>query len=218
MDATPQTEQGWSATIVELVRTYVWNRKALVAVAIVSPTILTTLGTSAITASIDHQLSRLTERRAAATLETMQLDQLVRDIESRELLRTSFIAALKSANADDSLKYALDQLYRNSAQGSLRRVAALLYPDSWKERTAPYNALLATPDKDGQTVQRLSAFENDLIMGALERNTAQQAASNHLSERIASLSQWKSTAQIVLLGLINVLTILVFFYKAGSGR
>lgn len=218
MESTPQAKSGWGATTRTLLRTYVWSRKALIGIAIVSPTILGTIWTSTITSSIDRRLSRLTEMRSGAASETIQLDQLVSDVESKELLRTSFLASLKSANADDGLKYALDQLYRNSAQGSLRRIAALLYPDSWKERTAPYDALLASPDKDVKTVQQLSAFENDLIMGALQRNTAKQAASDRLSERIERLSRWKSTAYLALTGLTNVLTILVFLYKTGSDR
>lgn len=129
---------------------------------------------------------------------------------------SSLAVGLTSTGATDPMKYALDKLYRLNAAGSLRRIAAAVYPDSWKSHTADYDALVASDYGDPATVQKLTDAENRLVQDALSRITIRQVESNRMSERIERLESRKSKLQTVLNGLMYVLTVVVFFIKTAD--
>ena len=216
MDRPAPKPHRWTLRARNEFRTHIWNRRVLGAVLAASPAILASASSLVVGIVIDEKLSMLVRQRDAIGAETTQLDQFTKDFESKELLRASFLVSLANAGAADTLKFTLDKLYRLNAAGSLRRIAATIDPATWQDRIAGYDALVASDYNDAGTVRKLTGVENDLVRDARRRLTSQQAASNRLSDRIDRLQARKSSVQMVLNGLMYVVTILVFFLKTAD--
>lgn len=76
---------------------------------------------------------------------------------------------LNSMNVKTNLKYSLDKLFRLNAQDSMRRVAAVLYPEGWKARMAPYDAITASDCAEYGKTTQLQSVEDAMIQDAAHR-------------------------------------------------
>jgi len=86
---------------------------------------------------VDREIANLNQRRDALVVTSSQLSSFKESLEGFQLNRAAMLILLNGMNADISLKYTLDKLFRLNSQDSMRRVAAILYPTEWKQRMEP---------------------------------------------------------------------------------
>lgn len=197
-------------------RRYVWNRTTFTAIVIASPAILTAIGSIATTLVLDRDISELGKRRDTLTLDMSQLDGFTKDVETYQLGRAALLLTMNAGAADQKSKFMLDKLFRLNAMGSMRRVAAIIYPERWKDRLAAYDGLLAEDYEQAETVQKLQAIESTVIKDASRRLTALQQQLNETASRIEFLNDLKSLITNIGNYLVYILTIMVFFIKTNA--
>lgn len=192
-------------------RNYVWNRTTLSAVLIASPAILSSIATFAISNSLDRRSTRFTEERDGITRDLGALDGQVKSFETLQLGRGALLLVLNGSQADMQYKYLLDRLFRLNAKQAVRRMAAIVHPQDWQGRMAPYDALVDQEYSDANTVHAIQAMENAMIQEAGARLTALQLRHNIVTGRIAKIDSLKAQITAVLASLTSALTIVIFF-------
>jgi hypothetical protein len=192
-------------------RNYVWNRTTLSAVLIASPAILSSIATFAMSNSLDRRISRFTAERDAITRDLGALDGHVKSFETLQLGRGALLLVLNGSQADMQHKYLLDRLFRLNAKQAVRRMAAIVHPQDWQGRMAPYDALVDQDYSDAGTVQSIQAMENAMVQEAGEKLTALQLRHNIVTGRIAKIDSLKAQITAVLASLTSALTIVIFF-------
>lgn len=190
---------------------FVWNRKTFIALLIVSPAILTAIGSFLMSRSLDREIAQLTQDRDRQVETSRQLDMFSRDVQRYELDRGSLLLAGQAS--DPNLRYTMDRLFRLNAQGSMRRIVAILYPDNWQERMRRHEELLQSDYGDKAAVDELQTIESNMIADAGRALTKTQESVNVVSARIEKLTAWKINMVMVGSFLVQILTILVFFLK-----
>ena len=192
---------------------FVWNRKTFIALLIVSPAILTAVGSFLMSRSLDREIALLTQDRDTQVETSRQLDIFSRDVQRYELDRGSLLMLLAGQASDPNLRYTMDRLFRLNAQGSMRRIVAILYPDNWQERMRRHEELLQFDYGDKAAVDELQTIESNMIADAGRALTKTQESVNGVSARIEKLTAWKINMVMVGSFLVQILTILVFFLK-----
>jgi len=192
-------------------RNYVWNRTTLSAILIVSPAILSSIATFAMSNSLDRRSARFTEERDAITRDLGALDGQVKSFETLQLGRGALLLVLNGSQAEMQYKYLLDRLFRLNAKQAVRRMAAIVHPQDWQSRMAPYDALVDQDYSDAKTVQTMQAMENAMVIEAGERLTTLQLRHNIITGRIAKIESLKAQITAVLASLTTALTIVIFF-------
>ena len=199
-------------------RNYVWNRTTLSAILIVSPAILSSIATFVLSNSLDRRSARFTEERDAITRDLGALDGHVKSFESLQLGRGALLLVLNGSQADMQYKYLLDRLFRLNAKQAVRRMAAIVHPQDWQGRMAPYDALVDQDYSDVRTVQSIQAMENAMVLEAGERLTALQLRHNIVTGRIAKIDSLKAQITAVLASLTSALTIVIFFITTNGKK
>lgn len=197
-------------------RRLVWNRATFSAVLLSSPAILTAIGSFAMSRSVDAEIAALTQQRDKMTETSRQLDGFTRDVERFQLDRGSLLLVMAGQDSDAKLRYALDKLFRLNAQGSMRRVAATLYPDAWKTRMAPYEEIVQQDYDQPDTVQQLQSFESGMIADASRQLTTLQERINGVSAQIDAATALKTMILSIGNSLMYILTIMIFFLKTNQ--
>ena len=192
-------------------RSYVWNRTTLSAILIASPAILSSIATFALSNSLDRRSARFTEERDRITRDLGALDGQVKSFETLQLGRGALLLVLNGSQADMQYKYLLDRLFRLNAKQAVRRMAAIVHPQDWQGRMAPYDALVDQSYSDAGTVQSIQAMENAMVQEAGEKLTALQQRHNIVTGRIAKIDSLKAQITAVLASLTSALTIVIFF-------
>ncbi|RYE86138.1 MAG: hypothetical protein EOP19_07630 [Hyphomicrobiales bacterium] len=192
-------------------RNYVWNRTTLSAVLIASPAILSSIATFAISNSLDRRSTRFAEERDGITRDLGALDGQVKSFETLQLGRGALLLVLNGSQADMQYKYLLDRLFRLNAKQAVRRMAAIVHPQDWQNRMAPYDALVDQDYSDAGTVQSIQAMENAMVLEASERLTALQLRHNIVTGRIGKVESLKAQITAILASLTSALTIVIFF-------
>lgn len=192
-------------------RNYVWNRTTLSAILIASPAILSSIATFAISNSLDRRSARFAEERDAVTRDLGALDGQVKSFETLQLGRGALLLVLNGSQADMQHKYLLDRLFRLNAKQAVRRMAAIVHPQDWQGRMAPYDALVDQDYSDAKTVQSIQAMENAMVQEAGEKLTALQLRHNIVTGRIAKIDSLKAQITAILASLTSALTIVIFF-------
>lgn len=192
-------------------RNYVWNRTTLSAILIASPAILSSIATFAISNSLDRRSGRFAEERDTVTRDLGALDGHVKSFETLQLGRGALLLVLNGSQADMQYKYLLDRLFRLNAKQAVRRMAAIVHPQDWQSRMAPYDALVDQDYSDARTVQSIQAMENAMVLEAGEKLTALQLRHNIVTGRIAKIDSLKAQITAVLASLTSALTIVIFF-------
>jgi len=195
---------------------YVWNRTTFMALLFISPAILTSIGSTAMSVSIDRQVAALAKDKEAVTDSSGKLENFVRDFDAYRLQRSANLIVLSGTNGEDKLKYMLDKLYRLNSQASMRRIVSITHPSDWQKRMAAYEKITVTEYEDPATVQKLQSMENEVSIEAGRRLTALQAANNRLSEKIDKLTNWKTLIASIGNYIVYALTALLFFLKTNS--
>jgi len=198
---------------------YIWNSKTFVAILWVSPAILTTLGSFLMSLSIGRDIADIDAEVGRDTRSMAVLEQVTGEVERLQLARASMLLVLTGQNSDDVLRYTADQLYRLSAQKWMRRVLAVLYPDDWQQRIERHQGLVAKGYRDREAVDELQHLEDNLILDASKAMTTLQECINTASTRREKLDGWRNLIQLIGYSFIQILTILIFFWKTeASGR
>lgn len=199
-------------------RNYVWNRTTLGAVLIASPAILSAIATFTMSNSLDRRSARFTEERDAITRDLGALDGHVKSFETLQLGRGALLLVLNGSQADMQYKYLLDRLFRLNAKQTVRRIAAIVHPQDWQNRMAPYDALVDQDYSDAKAVQSIQAIENAMIQEAGERLTALQLRHNVVTGRIGKIESLKAQITAILASLTSALTIVIFFVTTNSKK
>ena len=202
--------------LVQFLKKYVWNTTTFKAILFLSPAILTSIGSTAMSVSIDNRVAELNKDREAITSSSGKLENFTRDFDAYGLQRAANLIVLSGANSEDKLKYMLDKLYRLNAQASMRRIVSITHPADWQARMGDYEKITATDYEDAATVQKLQAMENEISIEAGRRLTALQAANNKLSEQIDKLANWKTLITNIGNYIMYGLTIFLFFLRTNS--
>jgi hypothetical protein len=192
-------------------RRYVWNRTTLVAILLVSPSIVSSIATFAISNSLDRRIARFADERDTLTRNLTALDGQVKTFETLQLSRGAFLLVLNGSQADMQFKYLLDRLFRQNAKQAVRRMAAIVHPQDWQNRMAPYEALVDQDYSDAKTVRDIQAIENTMVMEAGAQLTALQLRHNIVTGRMSKIESLKTQISTVLASLTTALTIAIFF-------
>jgi hypothetical protein len=200
-----------------LLHRYVLNRTTIGAILFSSPAILSAFGSFAMSMWIDQGIASLTQRRDALSSRSSQLEGFKENVERFQLDRGAMLLLLTGVNADASLKYALDKLFRLNAQDSMRRVAALLYPTEWKAKMLPYEAITGTDYADRQTIGDLQSMEDAMIQDAAQRLVTIQEELNALSAEIDRQTAFRTAVLSVGNSIMYIVTIILFFARTAKG-
>lgn len=202
--------------LVQFLKKYVWNTTTFKAILFLSPAILTSIGSTAMSVSIDNQVAELNKDREAITSSSSKLENFTREFDAYQLQRAANQIILASTNGEDKLKYLLDKRYRLGAQASMRRIVSIIHPADWQARMADYEKITETDYEDVATVQKLQDMENEISIAAGKRLTTLQAANNQLSEQIDKLANWKTLITNIGNYIMYGLTIFLFFLRTNS--
>lgn len=199
-------------------RRYVWNRTTLIAILIVSPSIVASIATFAMSNSLDRRISRFTQERDALTRDLAALDGHVKTFEALQLDRGALLLVLNGSQADIQYKYLLDRLFRLNAKQTVRRIAAIVHPQDWQSRMAPYDTLVDQDYSDARTVQSIQMIENATVIEAGERLTALQLRHNIVTGRIGKVESLKAQITAIFASLTSALTIVIFFVTTNTKK
>ena len=143
------------------------------------------------------------------------LERFVAQFQANELGRGTLNLLMTAVSADMQLRYLGDNLYRaNSASiGSLRRAAAIVYPERWQAVLKPYEETLARGYDSPAVVQQLQEFENKVIADALSTITRDQQRLNELGAAIERYERWRGFIASTLAYLAIALSIALFVFR-----
>lgn len=218
MPSTEPVRRSLAARAGQVLRAYVFNRTVAVSLFLTSPAILSSAVSLGMAASVDRSLAGLGRERASLAQDMGRLDTFMKDFDNAQVLRASFLLVMTADAASQDLRYLLDRLYRQNAKGALRRIAAVIYPATWKETFAGYETVVDAAYADKAAIDTLQNAENRILADAAARSTALQAEINRLSERIDRLESRKTFILTIGTSLAYVLTILLFFIKTAGER
>lgn len=199
-------------------RRYVWNRTTLSAILIASPAIFSSITTFVMANSLDRRAARITAEKEMVNRDLGSLDGQVKAFETLQLSRGALLLVLNGARADQQSKYQLDRLFRLNAKQAMRRIVALVHPQDWQARMAPYDALVDREYIDPKTVQALQAIENDTVQEAGRRLVTMQETYNFLARRVDKLESRKVQMTAILASLTSALTIVIFFFTTNRKK
>ncbi|WP_428667132.1 hypothetical protein [Reyranella sp.] len=190
-------------------------RRFLVAVLFAAPSIGSWFSSNVIYLRIDEL-----ERPLKLEVETLRasmsdLERFVAQFQANELGRGTLNLLMTAVSADMRLRYLGDNLYRaNSASiGSLRRAAAIVYPERWQSVLKPYEETIARGYDSPDDVRRLQEFENKVTADALSTITRGQRRLNELSAAIERYERWRGFIASTLAYLAVALSIALFVFR-----
>lgn len=213
---TPKTHRFLTVAVPHTTSTYVWNVTTFKAILFLSPAILTSIGSTAMSLSIDDKVAELNKDREVITSSSGKLENFTREFDVLRLQRGANQIILASTNGEEKLKFLLDKFYRQNTQASMRRIVSVTHPSDWQARMAAYEEITGTDYDDVATVQKLQAMENEISIEAGKRLTALQAANNKISEDIDKLTNWKTLIANIGNYIMYGLTIFLFFLRTNS--
>lgn len=192
-------------------RRYFWNRTTLSAMLIASPAILSSLGTFAMSNSLDRRIARFSAERDTLNRDLGALDGHTRSFETLQLGRGALLLVMNGTQAEMQFKYLLDRLFRQNAKQAMRRMAAIVHPQAWQARMAVYDALVDQEYSDAGTVRNIQALESAMVQEAGAHLTALQLRHYIVSGRIDKIESLKGQLTAVIASLTSALTIVIFF-------
>jgi len=193
----------------------IFLRRFLVAVLFAAPSIGSWFSSNVIYLRID-ELERPLKKEAETLRANMSdLERFAAQFQANELGRGTLNLLMTAVSADMRLRYLGDNLYRaNSASiGSLRRAAAIVYPERWQAVLKPYVETIAQGYDSPAAVQRLQEFENEVIADALSTITRGQQRLNELSAAIERYERWRGFIASTLAYLAVALSIVLFVFR-----
>lgn len=193
----------------------VFVRRLLVALLFAAPSIGSWFSSNVIYLRLDEL-----ERPLRKEVETLRggmgdLERFVAQFQANELGRGTLNLLMTAVSADMRLRYLGDNLYRANAAsiGSLRRAAAIVYPERWKAVLEPYEETIARGYDSPAAVQRLQELENKVIADALSTITRGQQRLNELNAAIERYERWRGFIASTLAYLAVALSIALFVFR-----
>lgn len=190
-------------------------RRLLIALLFAAPSIGSWVSSNVIYLRIDELERPL--KKEAETLRTnmSDLERFVAQFQANELGRGTLNLLMTAVSADMQLRYLGDNLYRANAAsiGSLRRAAAIVYPERWQAVLKPYEEILARGYDTPAVVQQLQEFENKLIAEALSTMTRDQRRLNELGAATERYERWRGFIASTLAYLAVTLSIALFVFR-----
>jgi hypothetical protein len=190
-------------------------RRLLVALVFAAPSIGSWFSSNIVYLQLDELERPL--KREIATLEagTRDLERFVAQFQANELGRGTLNLLMTAVSADMRLRYLGDNLYRANAAsiGSLRRAAAIVYPERWQAVLEPYEKTIARGYDSPDTVQRLQDLENEVIADALSTITRDQERINALNAAHQRYERWRGFIASTLAYLAVALSIALFVFR-----
>lgn len=190
-------------------------RRLLIALLFAAPSIGSWVSSNVIYLRIDELERPL--KKEAETLRTnmSDLERFVAQFQANELGRGTLNLLMTAVSADMQLRYLGDNLYRANAAsiGSLRRAAAIVYPERWQAVLKPYEEILARGYDTPAVVQQLQEFENKLIAEALSTMTRDQQRLNELGAATERYERWRGFIASTLAYLAVTLSIALFVFR-----
>ncbi len=193
----------------------VFLRRFLLALLFAAPSIGSWVSSNVIYLRIDELERPLKKEAETRRVEMSDLERFVAQFQANELGRGTLNLLMTALAADMQLRYLGDNLHRANAAsiGSLRRAAAIVYPDRWQAILKPYEEIIAQGYDSPDAVQRLQAFENKVIADALSTITRDQARLNELTAGIERYERWRGFIASTLAYLAVALSIGLFVFR-----
>lgn len=197
------------------------QRRLLVALLFALPSIGSWLSTNVVYLRLDELQQPVKVEIATLKTEISDLDRFVTQFQGNELGRATLNLLMSAVSAEMQLRYLGDNLYRASAVsiGSLRRAAAIIYPDRWQATLKPYEETIAQGYDSPSVVQKLQEFENKVVADALSRISRDQERIDALTEVHDGYERKRRFIASTLTYLAIALSVFLFafrLYTAGS--
>ena len=156
----------------------------MVALLFALPSIGSWLSTNVVYLRLDELQQPVKAEIATLKTEISDLERFVTQFQGNELSRATLNLLMSAVSAEMQLRYIGDNLYRASSVsiGSLRRAAAIVYPDRWQATLKPYEETIAQGYDSPSVVQKLQEFENKVVADALSRISRDQERINVLAD------------------------------------
>ena len=160
------------------------RRRLMVALLFALPSIGSWLSTNVVYLRLDELQQPVKAEIATLKTEISDLERFVTQFQGNELSRATLNLLMSAVSAEMQLRYIGDNLYRASSVsiGSLRRAAAIVYPDRWQATLKPYEETIAQGYDSPSVVQKLQEFENKVVADALSRISRDQERINVLAD------------------------------------
>ena len=193
----------------------VFFRRLLVALLFAAPSIGSWFSSNVIYLRIDELERPVKQELATLKAGMSDLERFVAQFQANELGRGTLNLLMTAVSADVKLRYLGDNLYRANAAsiGSLRRAAAIVYPERWQAVLKPYEDTIAQGYDSPAVIQRLQTFENKLIADALSAITRDQERINALSASHERYERWRGFIASTLAYLAVALSIALFVFR-----
>jgi hypothetical protein len=190
-------------------------RRFLVALLFTAPSIGSWFASNVIYMRLDELERPLKTEFATLKASMSDLERFVAQFQANELGRGTLNLLMTAVSADIQLRYLGDNLYRANAAsiGSLRRAAAIVYPESWQAVLKPYEETIAQGYDSPAAVQRLQEFENKVIADALSAITRDQERINALNAAHERYERWRGFIASTLAYLAVALSIALFVFR-----
>lgn len=195
-----------------------WRRRFLIALLLASPSIGSWLSANVIYRLLDEWQQPVKTEMANLETEISDLDRFVTRFQANELGRGTLNLLMSAVAADMQLRYLGDNLYRaNSASiGSLRRAAAIVYPERWQDTLKPYEEIVRQRYESPEIVQRLQDFENTVIEDSLSKIVRNQQRINVLAETNDRYERLRRFITSTFTYLAMALSIVLFIFELKS--
>lgn len=190
-------------------------RRALLALLFAAPSIGSWFSSNVIYLRIDELQHPLKAEIATLKSNMSDLERFVAQFQANELGRGTLNLLMAALSADMKLRYLGDNLYRANAAsiGSLRRAAAIVYPDRWQAVLKPYEEVMRQGYDSPAAVERLQEFENKVIADALAKITRDQERLDALGTRVERYERWRGFIASTLAYLAVALSIALFVFR-----
>ncbi len=197
------------------------QRRLLVALLFALPSIGSWLSTNIVYLRLDELQQPVKAEIARLKMDISDLERFVTQFQGNELSRATLNLLMSAVSAEMQLRYLGDNLYRASSMsiGSLRRAAAIIYPDRWQATLKPYEETIAQGYDSPSVIQKLQEFENKVIADALSMISRDQERINALTEVHDEYERKRRFIAGSLTYLAIALSIFLFAFKlytAGS--
>lgn len=190
-------------------------RRLLLALLFAAPSIGSWFSSNVIYMKLDALEQPLRAEASALKAGMNDLERFVAQFQANELSRGTLNLLMTAVAADMKLRYLGDNLYRASSAsiGSLRRAAAIIYPDRWQAVLKPYEEIVARGYDDPGAIQRLQEFENRLVADALSKITRDQERLDTLDDARRRYERWRGIVASTLAYLAVALSIGLFVFR-----
>lgn len=180
-----------------------------------SPAIFAWLAGLVLELSVDGRLRPLRAEIEQVVRANADLENFVTRFENTELDRGISNLQLSAVNAPPNYRYLADNFYRanSGAIGSLRRAAAVVYPDSWQDVLAPYEKTIAEGYNSPEQVAQLQEVDNAIMAESRKRIVIYEQQLTNLHTEAGALEHTRRWITMILQPLGLIFSVIAFVYN-----